>query len=376
MSLAISLLLPLSLISPGEALARAPPDPTPAQRAATPQSARGSVSLLRLVTRSLDRERLARDLALRSPEVRIVTKSPAYPSTRAAGVWGLAHIEPSPIGLRLVLFLSDGRAYTRDLIIESGQGERTAASVLSNLLAAIAEARVPADQEDVPMPDIDDEEEHATEPATPPTPPTPASLADPHGLVPEAAPPSTWRVMLYPATVFRLSGASRTVGAAAGVRIAAIVRGRAGVQIGLRIRQHAGPDQSRFRAAQLGVGAQYEWITRRIDVKTRAGIRVEPWRITREGQTVTLADQDNLVDPTTTLFGLGIDLVPCLNFNLGTADATAGLALGFSYAGVFKDGWLPVTVQPSPTDPSELFRVGGPEFSVAVELGLRLPRPP
>ena len=124
-----------------------PAEPSPAVTELRAASLSGS---------GIDREAFREALRLRVPGVPLRDHGPTPPEEPYVhvGVW------PGERGsFELSVIVSDGRAYDRVVAVRGDDAAREVATHVANLLVAIAEGRIEADREDVPMPEPEPVEE-------------------------------------------------------------------------------------------------------------------------------------------------------------------------------------------------------------------------
>lgn len=310
---------------------------------------------------------LAAALALRIPDLPIVRESPST----GAFVFVAVRTDPAtPVRHQIGVITSDGAAYFREVDTGADPPARVLASVLANLLVSIAEGSVRPDRTDVAIPPPEAAlPQPAPEPELPPQPrpepePTPPTVPKP---VPKTTPPPPprWEFGLNLAGVLDLAaGPPRFAStlAAAGGSLGLDLRHRHGALLGLELRTlgRGAADHRlvRFRVAAL---AGYALRRGRFELPIALGLAIEPWWL--DGG-VTVHPLYGAFLRTTPGLYLAQDRGPLRGLRVGPR-----LELGGSF--LVDDGphVAGISQQAAPAN-TELFRLGGLELSLGVELTL------
>lgn len=355
-----------------------------------------------LYVRGLAEEGLLQDLALRSQGFAYeIQTDPAKASDPEITI---VLVRPRPPGYALTVLLPDGRAFDRDVNAPEEQSTRAVASTLANLLAAIADERVVADRREVNLAEelaaggesIDGEgsaetvEEteapeggEATESPeldeTSPDPEVPGSSAPPSEA--SSGGPRSWSVAssLLPVALLSLGSAPAPF-AGAGIGVNVIGEAPRGLRVGGELRggwvARSGRSLHRYRISLVG---GYLVHRGRFVLATDALLGVEPWQLREDGERLALdlsgdvADED---EPSTTALAMGLRLNPGVEVVVGPKRRMRlrfGAAAEFSYTGVLASGLRAVNLSPAGDD--AIFRVGGPELTLGLTMGLVVGRP-
>lgn len=273
-------MLPLLALAVTSALAAAPSQPVPkdSSPASTPR-----FTALVLRNEGIALDGLAAALTLRIPDLPIVRESPAT----GAFVFVAVRTDPAtPVRHQIGVITSDGAAYFREVDTGADPPARVLASVLANLLVSIAEGRVQPDRTDVAIPPPEAElpaPGPAPEPkpaSVPPgaTPPAPTPIPQP---VPKTTPPPRWEFGLNLAGLADLAlGPPRFAStlAAAGGSLGLDLRHHRGLLLGLELRTlgRRADDHAlvRLRVAAL---AGYALRRGRFELPIALGLAIEPW---------------------------------------------------------------------------------------------------
>lgn len=309
-------------------------------------------------------------LALRIPDLPILRESPSD----GAFVFVAVRSDPAtPVRHQIGVITSDGAAYYREVDTGADPPARVLASVLANLLVSIAEGSVQPDRTDVAIPPPDAElatppAEPTPQPDPPPPQPTPPPAAKP---VPKASPPQPrWEYGLNLAAALDLAlGPPRHAStlAAAGGSLGLDLRHRRGLLLGLDLRtlgRRAGDHGVvRLRVAAL---AGYALRRGRFELPIALGLAIEPWWL----------DAGLSVRP---LYGAFLRTTPGLYLAHQRGPLRAlrigpRLELGGSF--IVDDGPHVAGIsQQTDTGKLALFRLGGLELSLGLELTLWFARP-
>ena len=134
------------------------PAAAPDRPAVAPSSRKEDFNRALLATQGLDQAALVDSLAMRVPDLKLLTQWKASDSKGQPGTIFLdLHLEEAksagePPRTRVDVVLADGRAFRREL--QAGPDDaRVIASFVSNLLLSIEEASIEADQEGVALPE-------------------------------------------------------------------------------------------------------------------------------------------------------------------------------------------------------------------------------
>ncbi len=310
-------------------------------------------------------------------------------------------VRPTPDGaaVRTDVIAEDGRGYSRRLEVPPDD-ERRIASVLANLLFSIEEAAVPADVEDVVVPetsaaeDVDKAVESVENPETPeprpepqldpeptpepPTPKPPTPSTTPEDPPTPVAPSPRWRVgvpltggVLLPLGGPRFGPLLQGGGLGLGVD----AEHARGAQIGLRLRYLA-RDLAPFRLSRLrfAVGAGYGWTLGVLRLPLRGELAVEPWWVVHGGDRLS-ATRLGAPPGGTVALGGAVHFEPAvvLPTRAGPLQAVRlGIDLGLGGSLVVDDGARVATVTSGLEDAEldELFRVGGMELWLGARIGM------
>jgi hypothetical protein len=275
----------------------------------------------------------------------------------------------------LSLITSDGRAWYRSVDADTDEAPRVLASLLANLLAAIADASVEADARDVTLPAELLESHDAAAPESVGDAHAPAEISEPEAKQsepPAAAVPRGAIVLEFGPRV----AASTLIGLAPGPGL----RGAGGglgldlrlpdaLAFGLDLRAltaaAAGISLTRVRVA-LGLG----FISRRsagrgaFELPVMISGIVEPWFARRSGTLVPFAQPP--------MIGGGIRVAPGLLLGADRTRVRLGLALGLEIAVEAAAGALTPAIALTPTS-EPLLRAGGVELSAGLEIGVWIP---
>ena len=287
--------------------------------------------------------------------------------------------EQAPGRWELSLITSDGRAWYRSVDATADEAPRVLASLLANLLAAIADASVEADARDVSLPaDLiepvatDEPPEPALASDTPP--PDQSETAEPTPAdPPAAAQPRPVLLELGP----RVS-ASTLIGLAPGPGLRGVGGGLGldlrlpdGLAFGLDLRAlttaaaATGVSLTRVRVA-LGLGFVSRAVVGRgkFELPLMISGIVEPWFARRSGAAIPLAQPP--------MIGGGLRVAPGLLLGDKRVRVRLGLALGLEIAIEAAAGALTPAIALMPTS-EPILRAGGVELSAGLELGVWIP---
>lgn len=212
----------------------------------------------------------------------------------------------SPVAITLVL--SDGRAYLRRVVPTDAARARVLAVAIANLLGAVEDEDVPPDRTGVAVPTPDDLIEPVPEPDPAPVPesePAPApSIVDdpPREPSPEperVRPPRTnssgWRIGARggPAMLVGLAPQTRRGQPAFGGVLGIDARAPRGLAFGLGVRM-TGDAARGFGLVRTRIAPWIGYVARvgALEIVAGAGPTLEPWRLRRGGDGLTLASRD------------------------------------------------------------------------------------
>ena len=320
-----------------------------------------------------ERGELERAIQLRLPTLTLVgVGSEAPPATDGSLRAFIELRRVSPTQLELTLILADGRAYLRGLEVDADAPARPAASALANLIAAIEDDTVVADQSHVPLPPA----LIASEPAPAPVPAAicpepPAPKPAPPTLSPPTSPPPAPRWELGPALH---AGASLGLTPIRGLRGAGLglalnARAPSGLLLVLDL-QGLGRTIQQLQVQRLRIGFGVGYALRRgnFELPVAALVGVEPWRLTGDRGTVPISSMLGRPRP---LIGLGLRIAPGLRAPLGRSGAQLR-------AGINVELWASGEAAPGVRSPMLLIppsalSLGGLELKLGLELGVWFP---
>jgi hypothetical protein len=277
---------------------------------------------------------------------------------------------------QLSLITSDGRAWYRSADADADDAPRVLASLLANLLAAIADASVEADARDVSLPAelIESSETDDTlapgginEPTPEPTAPAdhtnerPATAAPRGEILLELGPRATGSMLVGLAPGPGLRGGGGGLGLD--------LRLPDGLAFGLDLRALTATAMevslTRVRVA-LGLGFVSRSVVGRgvFELPVLISGIVEPWFARRSGAGVPFAQPP--------MIGGGLRVAPGLLVEGDRIRVRVGLAIGLEIAIEAAAGALTPAIAFTPTS-KPILRAGGVELSAAVELGLWIP---
>lgn len=380
--LALSLALGVTAGAPGVAAGDSSP-PTKVER----EQERFETALL--AVRGVDTAALVAAFGIRLPDLQLVTQWRATDIERRPGTLfvdihrapPIDAIESTRVQVDVVLF--DGRAFRRELV--AGPDDvRIIASFVSNLLLSIEERTVIADKEGVPIPEsseavdiaavVEKLDAHAAESTVaPPRAGTqakehsePVARAEPEWLAWQLGPRASGQLALAfgpPAFADTLSGAGGSLGLDARRDTGLLL------DVDLRVSGESKAQASLLRVrAAFGVG--YELRRGRFALPASVAYTVEGYRLAFVDQSVSPLD----LEAPTLLNGLRLRVSPALRLDLERGRLRAlRFGLRTELAGSFglDDGprVLGIRLGESATGGDELFRLGGLEMSVGIELG-------
>lgn len=289
-----------------------------------------------------------------------------------------AHVElreQTPGRWELSLITSDGRAWYRSVDADADEAPRVLASLLANLLAAIADASVEADARDVSLPDELREPHDRAESEPEPDAQAPAEISEPRAIPapdPAAVQPRPILLELGPrlagTTLIGLAPGAGWRGAGGGLGLD--LRLPDALAFGLDVRAltvaAAGVSLTRVRVA-LGLG----FISRlpagqsTFELPVMISGILEPWFVRRSGALVPFAQPP--------MIGGGIRVAPGLLF--GGEDrirVRLGLAIGLEIAVEAAAGALTPALSLAQLS-APILRAGGVELSAGLELGVWIP---
>ena len=375
MLLAIALLAPPPLPAAAASVHAQTPEPAP----------HTAVDTVVLRADGLDAAALRAALTRRRPDLTVRDDAPPD-VTRSAFVEVVAALPD----VTLDVVLADGRAYHRTLHTGTAPGERAAARLLVQLLAAIAEQRVEPERRDVPIPAWT--RDAAREPETtlavpepPPTIPEPPAAIEPSPQLP--APP----LVDPPAPTIKKTatrgplelGLAADFTAALGLsppRDVSTLRGLGGalrldlrlprgLVIGVAARGLARRADD-LALARLRGAATLGYLHRRarLELLTSAGLSFETWRVRQAGDGVYYAEPG--ADTRPLLIGALVRVAPGVRLTPGRRVAVR-LGAWLELAG----SWLPTGASArlartyhDGQPPTPVFALGGLELAMGLEL--------
>lgn len=364
-------MLPLLALAVTSALAAAPSQPVPEDIKPVPKDSSSAptprFTALVLRNEGIALGDLAAALTLRIPDLPIVRESPAT----GAFVFVAVRTDPAtPVRHQIGVITSDGAAYFREVDTGADPPARVLASVLANLLVSIAEGRVQPDRTDVAIPPPEAElpaPAPAPEPKPAPvppgaTPPAPTPIPQP---VPKTTPPPRWEFGLNLAGLADLAlGPPRFAStlAAAGGSLGLDLRHHRGLLLGLELRTlgRRADDHAlvRLRVAAL---AGYALRRGRFELPIALGLAIEPWWLDAG---LTARPLYAAFLRTTPGLYLAQDRGPLRALRIGPR-----LELGGSF--LVDDGPRVAGIsEQRDTSNAQLFRLGGLELSLGLELTL------
>lgn len=355
----------------------------------SPAEPASSIDLVVLKSPDVQVGLLERELALRSPGRRILD----FDANAAAWVdergWAFVLVERRADGYALTVILGDGRAYDRTVEADAEQAPRAVAAALANLLAAIVEDRVEPDREDVAIDAAVGEVRGDPADGGGGTDPKPSGEAtsgggegSPPGVDTTApgaggdAPPA-WSLAPHVAGAGLVGlgvpqEAGAWLGAGGGLGVAARAPRGALVGVDVRVvgRGRAGYSLVRTRIA---VTAGYGLRRGRFALDVAGVVAVEPWGVRSKGERIAVLGESD--EAPALALGGGVRVLPALLVPLGKGPRLGvGLLVEIGYAGVIQDGLLKAARLSLPGaeggDPTPLFRVGGVEAALGLDLAL------
>ena len=370
------------------AVLAASPPASPSTSSAPAEQVQQRFRSLLLASEGLDAQLLDDALGLRLPDLELLREWQLDErSVAALGRYAFVHLARAEQdgALSLELITADGEAFVRSL--EGGEDqERLAASFVVSLLASIEAEELEADRVDIQAPTSADEREveravtvakgeeaPESEPEPEPEPePAPESEPDP------PAPPEPlilrWElaIQLDAGALFSLPDQGYEHIAAGGGSIGVFGRGPTGVLAGaqLRVLARARAETSLTRVRVAGF-AGYAWRPSKLpfELPVAAVIGFEPWFLRQGGEPVSPGE----IGTQSTLTNLGLWLAPgyLRRFEQGPLAALrvgghASLGAAFVIDGGFESIGL------SDTDGEPLYRLGGLELGVGLDLALYL----
>jgi hypothetical protein len=277
-------------------------------------------------------------------------------------LYGYVQIRRSEGGVALALILSDGRSYNRELPGEPELLPRIVASQLANLIAGIEADTLPPDEEDVPIPDAK-EAAKTIEPVAVVAPPRPRA----------AAPQPDLGLRIGGGLLLGVPPPPPAGVAAGGGELALEFRSVHGVLAGIAVRG-AARVESGFALARVRVAALGGYAFRRGDFElvAAAGLTVEPFFVQRNGGREPLARDPGDEQRASFLLGgmarvapgFRRALSPKVAFRFGPALEIGGSAIPNRDGGVARVRTI------EGTNARDLFRAGGLEVFVGLDLGL------
>ncbi|HWB75325.1 MAG TPA: hypothetical protein VG755_10220 [Nannocystaceae bacterium] len=273
-----------------------------------------------------------------------------------------AYVEVTAKGEQLVvrLVLSDARAYVRTIESAADLRAREIAATVANLVAGIEEDDLPPDERDVPLPPV-------LEPAPPKPPPKP--------LAPKPLPRPRYELGIAVGGDATLAiGPPAPQGfAAAGGHARVDLRLRSGALVGVALRgagdRNRGYGLTRIR---LAIEGGYAWRRGAFELATTIGATVEPWVVTRGGHVPDVADRK----PAHAALGGLVRVAPAWR-RVGRRGRAFRLAPFVELAGSAipaKNGGVARLREQAASGAHDLFRVGGLELTLGLELGAWIPR--
>ncbi len=377
----------LALAGPRAPAQAAPPGPgsePPSSAAATP---RGRVETVAISVTGLDEAALRHDLALRLPDLRLVTFAGADPGAPGFGYWEVRY-RPESQAVVTRLILSDGRSYRREATAPPERAPRLAASLLANLLPAIEQDRAVPDEVGVALPS-GTEAEPARGPEAEPAPareePGEAELeraAAPEGPPPpwtrRSAGPAPWGIGLpvSGALAAGLGPPTDLQGLAAGtIDLSMWARSRAGGTVLLGVRggwRQNGPFV--MERGRLSVGGGYVWRGRWLELPVLAAATLEWWRVRKGGRVQSVVGPSGDPSGRSPLLGGLLAFAPGAVWwpRRGRVGLRLGAVVELAASGVPRAGIIRVVERKGGRD-QERLRAGGLELSVGLSLGVWIP---
>jgi len=325
-------------------------------------------------------ELLRAELAARWPGAELLPYGVAAFEATAGRPFAYLEVTGEPVGdspVAITLVLSDGRAYLRRVVPSDAGRARVLAVAIANLLGAVEDEDVPPDRTGVAVPT-------AVEDPPPVVDPPPTVITDEPG--PEPIPPSTtptapapdpprrsrrrvrtesggWRVgpRAGAAIVVGLAPATRRGQPAFGGELGVDARAPRGLAFGLGVRV-AGDGARDFRLVRTRIAPWLGYVARMgpLEIVAGAGPTLEPWRLRRGGDGLTLASREGR--GWTILYGAAIRAGLGWWTNLRTRrPSSLRLGLDIDLALSSQSSGKAVVVRVGPTGP-ELFALGGVEL--------------
>jgi hypothetical protein len=288
-------------------LAFASPPVTPTIPEAPVQSATQRI-IVRCTATEL--ESLRTELAARWPGAEVLPYGPAAFEATAGKPFAYLEVTGEAVGdspVAITLVLSDGRAYLRRVVPSDAGRARVLAVAIANLLGAVEDEDVPPDRTGVAVPTP---EEIAVEPEPEPEPapevvdpqpepepePTPTITREPERRTRTRAPGrGGWRVGMRagPALLVGLAPQTRRGSPAFGGVLGVDARAPRGLAFGLGVRI-TGDGARNFSLVRTRIAPWVGYVARTgaLEITAGAGPTLEPWRIRRDGDGLTLASPD------------------------------------------------------------------------------------
>lgn len=346
-----------------------PAAPTPALNQPVPRASPRFTALV-LRNEGIALDDLPTALALRLPDLPIVRESPQDGSF----VFVAIRSDPAtPVRHQIGVITSDGAAYYREVDTGADPPARVLASVLANLLVSIAEGRVQPDRTDVAIPPSDTEPNPDPKPEPKPKPkpePKPPPPRPPIKSVPKTIPqPPRWEYGPSLAGALTLALPPEPFAsplAAAGGSLGLDARHRRGLLLGLEFRglgrAATGHGLARLRIAVM---AGYALRRGRFELPIALGLSGEPWWLDGD---IFRPLYGALLRTSPGIY-LAQDRGPLRGLRVGPRIELAGSFIvdnGPHIAGISQQGDSART---------PLFRLGGLELSLGLELTLWFARP-
>ncbi len=356
------------LVAPATLVHGSAPAATDAARDTPATDQRIEAVLLR--PQQIDTAALLDGLKLRSPE-RVVAGPPWPQDSRARyALYAVATVRLEGEAVQVTVVLSDGRAYYRTLAASADGAPRLAASTIANLLAAIEEDELVADEQDVPLPP---EREPEPKPDEPDPKPKPEPKPDLEVELPPEPDPLELEVLATGGVSLALGPPAPAGFGGGGGALGADLRWPTGPMISIAVRSlwHR-PGDLVIGRTRVSVGGGYAWRRGRFDLRTALALDVEPWGVRSGGTRERVGYPDGQRRSLGLQLGGHLRVVPAFVAQLSEAVAlrigprleVGGSALGQA-AGIAR-----LVVAAEDGTRTAIARVGGLELYGGLEVGL------
>jgi hypothetical protein len=313
-----------------------------------------------VVAEDIDRAELVDAFTLRAPQREVLAPGGARP----AALFAVAEVrQKSATVVGVVVILSDGRLYRREVEAEPDVAPRVAASALEHLLAGIEEDRIVADEHDAPLP----ADATAPEPAPPesgPSSPPPTPPPRPRPAMADLG------VLVHGGLLLGLPPTTPSGYAGGGGGLDVRVRWPRGLVFGAGVRV-AGQRRQGVAAVRLRPTLEvgYAWRRRWFELVAVAGPDLEAVFVRRDGRPEVLTFPDGQTRGAAVGLGGHVQLAPGARVFVGRSALRVGPRLELAGSGLSSGGIARLNTADDAGARTSVLRVGGLEASVGLEVG-------